>query len=489
MPEYFLGIDLGTTATKVGLFDASGVRVALEQAVVPVERPAPDHVEQDPDAWWASVLECWGRIRAGGVDPGTVVAVGVSGHFSLAFLDELGAPSRPAITWQDARAHEEAHFLSDKYDEARIHNLFGISVPFSPAMPAAKYRWVANNEPEVASRTQWVCHAKDYIALQLCGEVCSDLQSFVGIVNSSTGAADEEYLTDIGLRPSQLPRFTPSYRNAGYTTREAREAMGINIGVPVIIGWIDAFCSMLATGVYREAAAFDYAGTSEIVGIRVSNLRIRHEGLLALPFDKKNSVLYGLTNCGADALAWARDALGISSFDDLLDLAVGVAPSVDLPIFLPYLDGERSPVWDAQARGIWVNLSRRHGKAELAYSVLEGVAYAVWHIIALAEACSSQPVRELVVSGGGARSDIWTQIRADVVGVPAQVTEEMETGALGAAMLATVGHGRHETMADAAHAMTRLGARFEPRDETRAIHNRRRAVYRRIYAATKDLRP
>lgn len=489
MPEYFLGIDLGTTATKVGLFDAEGARVALEQAVVAVERPAPDHVEQNPNGWWESVLQCWGRIRAAGVDPGQVVSIGVSGHFSLAFLDERGAPSRPAITWQDARAHDEAHFLSDKYDEARIHDLFGISVPFSPAMPAAKFRWVANHEPEVAKRTQWVCHAKDYIALQLCGEVCSDLQSFVGIVNSATGVSDEEYLKDIGLRPSQLPRFTPSYRNAGYTTREAREAMGVDIGVPVIIGWIDAFCSMLATGVYREAAAFDYAGTSEIVGIRVPNLRIRHEGLLALPFDKKNSVLYGLTNCGADALAWATDALGVESFDDLLELAKGVTPSVDLPIFLPYLDGERSPVWDAQARGIWVNLGRRHGKAELAYSVLEGVAYAVWHIIALAEACSSQPVRELVVSGGGARSEIWTQIRADVVGVPAQVVEEMETGALGAAMLATVGHGRHETMADAAQAMTRLGARFEPRPETRAIHNRRRTVYRRIYAATKDLRP
>ncbi|MEO2004784.1 MAG: FGGY family carbohydrate kinase [Candidatus Poribacteria bacterium] len=489
MPEYFLGIDLGTTATKVGLFDAEGVRVALEQSAVAVDRPAPDHVEQDPNAWWGSVLDCWSRIRATGIDPADVVAVGVSGHFSVAFLDGRGFPSRPAITWQDSRAHEEAHFLSDKYDEARIHGLFGISVPFSPAMPAAKFRWVAKNEPEVANNTQWVCHAKDYIALQLCGEVCSDLQSFVGIVNSSTGASDEEYLTDIGLRPSQLPRFTPSYRNAGYTTREARDAMGIDIGVPVIIGWIDAFCSMLATGVYREAAAFDYAGTSEIVGIRVPNLRIRHEGLLALPFDKKNSVLYGLTNCGADALAWAKDALGVDSFEGLLDLAKRVTPTVDLPIFLPYLDGERSPVWDAQARGIWVNLGRGHGRAELAYSVLEGVAYAVWHIIALAEACSSRPVRELVVSGGGARSEVWTQIRADVVGVPAQVVEEMETGALGAAMLAAVGHGRHETMADAAHAMTRLGQRFEPRVETRAIHNRRRAVYRRIYAATKDLRP
>ncbi len=489
MPEYFLGIDLGTTATKVGLFDADGVRIALEQAVVPVDRPAPDHVEQDPNAWWQSVLECWEGIRATGIDLGSVAAVGVSGHFSLAFLDALGAPSRPAITWQDARAHEEAHFLSDKYDEARIHDLFGISVPFSPAMPAAKFRWVAHNEPDVAARTQWVCHAKDYIALQLCGEVCSDLQSFVGVVDSNTGATNDDYLEDIGLRRSQIPRFVRSYRNAGYTTREAREALGINIGIPVIIGWIDAFCSMLATGVYREAAAFDYAGTSEIVGIRVPNLRIRHEGLLALPFDKQNSVLYGLTNCGADALAWAKDALGVASFDGLLDLAKGVTPDVDLPIFLPYLDGERSPVWDAQARGIWVNIGRRHGRAEMAYSVLEGVAYAVWHIIALAEACSSQPVRELVVSGGGAQSDVWTQIRADVVGMPAQVVEEMETGALGAAMLATVGHGRHETMADAAQAMTRLGARFEPRAETRAIHNRRRAVYRRIYAATKDLRP
>ena len=489
MAEYFLGIDLGTTSTKVGVFDAEGNRIALAQATCPVTRLRPGWAEQDPRSWWQSVRTCWETIREQGVHPDSIVAIGVSGHFTVTFLDDAGEPARAAITWQDARAVEEARRLAARYPAERTRELFGISVPFSPAMPAAKIRWVTRREPEVAETLRWVCHAKDYIALQLCGEVCSDLQSFVGVVHAWTGEYDEEYLADLGLRPSQLPRFTPPYRNAGYATKEAAAALGIRIGIPIMTGWVDAFCSMLATGVYRKAAGFDYAGTSEIVGVRAPDVPAAHPGLLSLPFDEESAVVYGLTNCGADALAWAREALGVASYEALLELASSVTPSPDLPLFLPYLDGERSPVWDESARGVWVGLHRSHGRAELAFSVMEGVAHAVAQLLALAERFSGTEVRELVVSGGGARSALWNQIRADVTGRPVQSVREIETGALGAAMLAAVGYGAFESMEEAAAAMTRLGERFEPRAEMQALYARRHAVYDSLYQETKELRP
>ncbi|MDA1190890.1 MAG: FGGY-family carbohydrate kinase, partial [Candidatus Poribacteria bacterium] len=420
--------------------------------------------------------------------PDDIVAAGLSGHFTIVFLDAEGKPARPAITWQDARAVEEAEYLSHTYHERESKRLLGMHAPFSPAMPAAKFRWVAQNEPEVMANVHWVCHAKDYVGLQLCGEVCSDVQSFVGVVNARTGAHDDKYLADLGLHRSNLPRWTPAFRNAGYTTKEAREMLGVRIGLPVIVGWVDAFCSMLATGVYRDGAAFDYAGTSEIVGLLASAIPERHAGLLSLPFDRKHAVVYGLTNCGADALAWAKDTLGVETFEGLLELAGSVDASLDLPLFLPYLDGERSPVWDAEARAVWLNVHRRHGRAELAFSVLEGVAFAVRQILEAAAADAGRRVSELVISGGGARSDVWSQIRADVMGFPSQTVEEIETGALGAAMLAAVGYGEHESMADAAGAMTRLGKRFESRADRHAIHTRRYAVYQKVYSATKELR-
>jgi len=484
----YVGIDIGTTATKVGVFDEEGRRVALAKSSCPVSRPQPGFVEQNPDDWWRSVLDSWREVCRQGVSPNDVRAVAVSGHFTTVFLDETGRPARPAITWQDARAVEEAEELSRRYDERRIRELFGVYVPFSPAMPAAKIRWVTSREPFVREHLRWIVQAKDYIVLQLCGEVCSDVQSLLGIVHAVTGEADKEYLNDLGLDPSQLPRIVRPYRNAGYMTVEGYRATGIRIGVPVIVGWIDAFCSMLATGIYRPNAAFDYAGTSEIVGIRAAALPERHDGLLALPFDRKSAVVYGLTNCGADALAWATSALGAASLDELVEIASRARPSVDNPIFLPYLEGERSPVWDAQATGVWVNLRRSHGREELAYSVLEGVVYAVAQILeAASKAANAQPA-ELIVSGGGAKSDLWNQIRADVTGLPVQVVEETETGALGAAMLAAVGHGEFEAMSDAAEAMTRLGKRWEPRPDVHTLHRRRRAVYDAIYEATRGLR-
>jgi sugar (pentulose or hexulose) kinase len=487
--QLFLGVDLGTSATKLGVFDAQGRRIALARAECKVARPKPGWAEQNPDDWWTSVLTCWSQIRAEGVPPNDIRAVGLSGHFTVVFLDEYGRPARPAITWQDARADEEAAYLADRYDAAHARALFGVNVPVSPAMPAAKIRWVMTRCPEEARRVRWVAQAKDYVALQLCGEVCSDPQSLIGIVHPSTGDWDDAYLADLGLIPAHIPRITPPFRNAGYVTKEAYDATGIRIGVPVIMGCVDALCSMLATGVYRPGAAFDYAGTSEIVGLRVPKPPEDHPGLIALPFDRKSAVVYGLTNCGADVLSWARDALGADSYEEVLALAAEARPDADAPLFLPYLDGERSPVWDADARGAWLNVRRHHGRAELAFSVLEGVAFAVAQILRLAaEAAGVQP-EEIVVSGGGARSDLWAQVRADVVGLPVQVVEEAETGALGAAMLAAVGFGEFEAMADAAEAMTRVGKRLSPRRELREIYRRRQRVYDAAYAATRSLRP
>ncbi|MBM3215821.1 hypothetical protein FJZ36_12990 [Candidatus Poribacteria bacterium] len=488
MPKLFLGIDIGTTATKVGVFGSDGKRLALASAGCPVRREHPGWAEQDPEDWWRSFLACWEDVRADGIAPGDINAVGVSGHFSTVFLDAEGKPARPAITWQDARAVDEAEYLTQKYDETATQSLAGARVPFAPSMPACKVRWVMTRQPEVAARVRWIAQTKDYIALQLCGEVCSDVQSMLGLVHVGTGVADPDYAADLGIRPSHIPRIAPPFRNAGYVTHEAYEATGLRIGVPVSLGWVDAFCSMLATGVYRPGAAFDYAGTSEIVGVRVTTEPRRHDGLLALPFDRKSSVVYGLTNCGADALAWAKETLGLSSFDELLGLASTVETDASNPMFIPYLDGERSPIWDADATGSWINLRRNHGRNHLAHAALEGVAYGVSQLVTLAGLYGSVCPSELVVSGGGARSDLWSQIRADVTGLPVQVVDEVETGALGAAMLAAVAYGEYESMADAAEAMTRTGKRFQPDMNAHRLHRARQQRYDMAYDAMRVLK-
>lgn len=484
----FLGIDLGTSATKVGVFDETGRRLALASAPCVISRPAPGWFEQDPADWWESVVACLRQVWSGGVDAAAVQAIGLSGHFTTVFLDASGEPVRPAITWQDARAVAEAARLEAAVTAAEARGFLGIELPFSPSMPPARVAWVTAHDPDAAKRLRWIAQAKDYIAARLTGEVTSDRHSMLGLVHIETGAADAGYLGEMGISPAVVPRLAEPDETVGVVSRRAADETGLRAGTLVAAGWIDAYCSMVGTGMNLPNCAFDYAGTSEIVGLLSDRMPLETRGLLVIPLKPGMIAVYGLTNSGSGSLSWAVGALGAgAALEALVTEAATVAPGCDGMLFLPYLDGERSPVWDPDVRGAFLGVSSLHRRPHFIRSVLEGVACSLSQLIGIACSLTDRTPERLMVSGGGAKSEVWSQIRADVAQLPVSVCAETETGSLGAAILASVAAGAFADLTQAASAMVSVDRVVEPRIELSELYAELQARYDKAYAAVRQV--
>ena len=292
MSSYFVGMHVGASNVTVGAFDADGHCASLAKAPFRVSYPGPCRVEHDPTEWWAGVLACWAELTQAGVAPGDVVSVGLSCRSSLVFLDTHGVPVRPAIASADRRAVAQAVALADAYDESSAESMFGLPLSFEAERPAAQLRWVMTREPEVAERVHWVCQAKDFLGLQLCGEVSSDLASFVGVAHAFSGQTDPAYLADLGIRASQLPRWTLSTRNAGYSTREAQASLGLRIGIPIVTGAVDPICRMIGTGALRRGSVVMCGGAPAILGVVTPSVPRALKGFQALPFDPSGLFAY-----------------------------------------------------------------------------------------------------------------------------------------------------------------------------------------------------
>ncbi len=484
----FLGIDLGTSATKVGVFNEKGERVALASAPCAVSRPNPGWFEQRPDDWWGSVISCLKQIWSAGVAPSEIESIGLSGHFTTVFLTESGQPARPAITWQDARAADEAAELARTVGPDDAQKLLGIDLPFSPSMPPARVAWVTKNDSNCAGDIRWIAQTKDYIASRLTGEVTSDRHSMLGLVHTVTGQTDEEYLNRLGITSQMIPRLAEPDEVVGCVSKVASRETGLPVGVPVAAGWIDAYCSMVGTGMNLPQCAFDYAGTSEIVGLLSSEMPSEPCGLLAIPLKPGKVAMYGLTNCGSGSLAWAVEAIGGGEpIEKLLAEAETAPPGCDGLLFLPYLDGERSPIWDAAARATFLGIDSQHKRPHFLRAVLEGVAFSVSQIIGIARTQTGIEPIAFMVSGGGAKSALWSQIRADVSQLAVNVCKETETGALGAAILAAVAGGFYGDMSEAAANMVSVERTVEPNAGHRTLYAESQARYEAAYPAIRDV--
>ena len=483
-----LGLDVGTSSCKAVLFDPAGHRLALAAAPCRLTRPAPGWVEQDPREAWRSVVRALRGLWAQGADPRQVAGIGLSGHFSSVFLDAAGLPAVPGLTWLDRRASAEAQWLAEEVGEARMARYLGLHLPLSATMPPARVLWLTRNRPQEMARVTWAGQTKDYVGWRLHGLRVSDGHSAMGLAHCPDGGLRPEYLALLGLSPAAVPPVRAPWVVAGQVTPAAARATGLAAGTPVVTGWIDSYCSMLGTGLADPTRGFDIAGTSEVVGLlATAPCRGRQRrGQLVIPLDASRTVVYGLTNAGADSLAWARAAWGAgASYARLLAEAEATPPGADGLLFLPYLEGERSPLWDERATGALLNLRRDHGRGHLTRAVLEGVAFSVRHNLECACTVAKRTVSGLRVSGGGALGAVWNQVKADVLGLPLQAVAEPETGALGAAMLAGIGIGWYADLAGADEAMVRRAQEWEPRPD---VHVRYASLYRRYRAAYPALK-
>lgn len=519
MPAYLLGLDVGTTSCKAGLWSTSGALLALATAPHPVERPHPGWAEQDPELYWQAAAECLRHvIETGGVPATSIAGLGACGQApSLVVLDGQLRPARPAILWQDTRARAEAAELARDPGPGVLADWLALKWPLDASFPPARLLWLRRHEPEVLERGQALLQPKDYVNFRLTGTLACDSWSSRGLVNQVSREAPAALYARLGVRRELVPPCSLPHAVIGYVSEQAAAETGLSAGTPVVAGWSDAMAAMLGTGGFAAPGlACDIAGTSEVVGItvRAAQLPADPAPLMAAPLlDTGLAALYGPTQSSGAAvewvlrLGWTDERPGTNekrsqrtgrelplvtrplsaALDRALAAAADVPPGADGLVFLPYLEGERAPLWDPMARGALVGVTGRHERAHITRAVLEGVAFSVRHILDYARLRSGATPTAVRLGGGGARIEVWNQIKADVLQLPLLACQTTETGVLGAAMLAGLAIGQFADVAAASLAMVQPGDEVRPRAEHAPVYDAAYLVYRELYPRLRGL--
>ncbi|MHB8620542.1 MAG: xylulokinase [Chloroflexota bacterium] len=473
------GLDVGTSNAKGGVFDLAGHPLALASASYAISRPQPGWAEQDPEAWWRAVLAILGDL-AGQVDLARVAAVGVCSQVNThVFVDEAGQSLGPAITWQDQRCAGIAAAIDGSLAEADRVRLWGGPFTVDPSFLLPRVRWFKQHQPEAWPRVRWVLSPKDYINLRLTGHVATDPISPIGLVGTGRRYIDGVLDLVPECRPLMPPLRPFTHRLGSVSAAET----GLPAETTAVVATMDAWGNLYGSGLIEPGQAMEVAGTSEIVGVLSAESHPARGVITFLPVDG----LYlhaGPTQAGGDALRWLTQVLGRPLEETLAQAADAPAGSGGL-VFLPYLMGERAPLWDAEARGVFFGLRADHAAGHLAMAVLEGVAFSARHLLeAIREAAGLRPpaVRS---SGGGSRSDLWCQVKADVLGLPVHRLSVRDTGVLGAALMAGVGAGLFPSLPAAAAGMVHVERAFTPNPGHQPLYDDLYGLYRSLYPALK----
>lgn len=461
-----LGIDLGTTEVKAGLVSLDGRLLGLARAGYATNVDAASgRAEQDPEAWWGAIVAAVREVARR--SPAEIAAIGIDGHGpTLVPVDAAGRPTRPAIIWQDTRSRAEAAELS------AATGLQGWSLA---GLPAAL--WLERHEPAAAAATAHHLATWDFVAHRLTGRAATSLahgQPF----------PDGAVLAAAGLDPSRVPAPVAAGSVVGETTAEAAAALGIRTGIPVVAGVVDAWASYHGAGMTKAGDAMDPGGSAGGFGVYWDRpIAVPGSFATIAPLPGLFSVGGAMAATGR-ALDWFRlDVLGGErSTEALLEEAGAIPAGSDGVLFLPYLAGERSPLWDPTARGAFVGLTLGHGRGHLVRAILEASAFAIRHVAEPILAAGID-VEAMRACGGPARSETWNQVKADVTGFVVEVPAVLETAVLGAAILGATGIGAYQDLPAAIRGMTRVARRLEPRAELRQRYDAAFDAYVRLHPA------
>ncbi|WP_114389738.1 xylulokinase [Notoacmeibacter marinus] len=481
----FLGIDIGTSAVKVVVAPAHGDVVATASAPLPISSPRPLWSEQAPDDWWTATVTACAEARAHAPDAwAKIVAIGLSGQMHGATV--LGAdrrPLRPAILWNDGRAFAECNVMAE--------NLPGLGqiagVPAMPGFTAPKILWLRDHEPETYNAIAYILLPKDYVRLQMTGEMATDMADAAGTLwldearRQWSDALCEASATD----PAWLPALYEGTGESGRLTAEAAEALDLQPGTPVAAGGGDAATGAVGIGAVKDGDAFLSLGTSGQFFIADESYRPDPESYVhafahAVP---ERWFRMGVMLNGASPLAWFSSVAG-ADIPTLLAEA-GQAREDRLPLFLPYLTGERSPHNDPYIRGTFSGLESSTSRGEMARAVIDAIAYCFRDARDSLAAAGGVVDRAMAI-GGGTRSDLVLQTLADALGLTLVRTVGAETGpAYGAARLAAVMSG--ELSLDDLAKKPATEKVFEAKGEQAERHAERHRRYRALYHALAPL--
>jgi xylulokinase len=489
-PIFLIGIDVSTTATKALLVDQTGKEIAAASSHYSYDKPRDLWSEQDPNVWWEGATQSLGEVMGKtGVRPEQVAAIGLTGQMhGLVLLDQAGSVLRPAILWNDQRTQSQCDEIHNRIGRARFIRITG-NVALT-GFTAPKILWVKQNEPRVYARARHILLPKDFLRYKLTGQFALDKAGGAGTVLFDLKSRDwsAEVLRALDIDRGWMPTTFEGPEVTGAVTPEASAATGLRAGTPVVAGAGDQAAQAVGVGAVESGIVALTLGTSGVVFASTDTALIEPEGRLhafchAVPGKWH---LMGVMLSAGGSLQWYRDTMapGID-FDELLHEAESVPAGSEGLQFLPYLSGERTPYPDPLARGAWVGLTSRHGRGHLTRAVLEGVAFGLKDSFELIRAAGLGKIHQVRASGGGARSRLWRQILADVLGCELVTVNTSEGAAYGAALVAGVGAGVWRDVPAACAASVQITGAAAPEARQVDSYHKAHSIYRSLYPALK----
>ena len=494
-----LGIDIGTSSSKGVLGTLDGRIIAQHSVPHSFEMPRPGWAEQDADAvWWHDFcLISRALISQAGIDPARIAAVGCSAIApTMLPLDENYRPLRPAILYGiDTRAGDEIGELTDLLGEDAIFARSGHTLSAQSVGPKAL--WYRRHQPDLFGRTRKIVSAATYLVFRLTDRFVVDnyvapyFTPFFDVNRLDWHAEWVEQVCPL----EWLPETAWSVEQAGRVTARASEETGIPAGTPVAVGTADALAEAVAAGAMTNGDLVVMYGTTLFLIQTTAQYRAHRDLWASVHLGPGAAILAaGMSTSGA-LLAWFRDELaaeerteaeqsGDNAFALLAERAAKTAPGADGLIALPYFSGERTPINDVYARGVFFGLTLSHTRAHLYRSCLEGIAYGLRHNIEVMAEARAMP-RRLVAIGGGAQDALWLQICSDVTGLPQDVPRQIIGAAHGDAYIAGMAAGVFSDWGPLQESWVKIERRIEPNAEAKAIYDELYPVYRDLYRDTR----
>jgi xylulokinase len=500
--SYMMGIDVGTTGTRVVVVRPDGHVVgAATGDHSPMTMLKPGWAEQDPAEWWEATIQAVrAALEAAGLRGSDIVAIGLSGQMhGVVLLDKAHAVLRPSLIWCDQRSQAQCDWITQQVGAERLIQL--VSNPALTGFSAPKLLWVRDNEPQIYERAALFLLPKDFLRFKLTGEFATEVSDASGtlLLDVTNRKWSSEMLGALEIDSKLLPRVYESPEITGQITHETAAVTGLKAGTPVVGGGGDQASSAVGNGIVLPGLTSATLGTSGVIFTYTDAPKLDPQGRIhtfchAVP--GKWHVM-GVTQGAGLSLRWFRDNFGeseawyarqtgVDPYDLLIQEAEKIPPGSQGLLWLPYLMGERTPHLDAQARGMWFGLTAAHRRAHMIRSILEGVAYSLRDSLEIFRELGI-PVEQIRASGGGSRSFLWREIQADIYGKELVMLRTAEGSAFGAALLAGVGAKIYSSVEESAKQAIQIRERMLPHPEKVQIYDRQYQIYRSLYPAVRDL--
>lgn len=496
---YLLGIDIGTSACKVAVFDRQGQVVSSASGDYPVYYPKEGWAEQNPEEWWEAVCRATREVlQKGEISPEQIAGIGIDGQsWSAIAIDKNGKVLTNTPIWMDTRAQDICQRLNDEIGEDAIFCVAGNSL--QPSYTTAKILWYKENLPDVYRRIDKILQSNSFIAFRLTGAVTQDISQGYGLhcFEMRTGEWNREMCDKLGIPIEFLPEIVSCDHIVGTVSEEAAEKCGLFAGTPVVAGGLDAACGTLGAGVIHPGETQEQGGQAGGMSICMNTYKADPRLILGYHVVPKQWLLQGGTTGGGGVMRWferefadyerqMQETTGISSLNQLNLAAESIEPGSEGVVFLPYMAGERSPIWNPDAKGVFYGLDFSKTKGHMVRACMEGVALSLRHNLETAEEAGAK-AEVLRAMGGSANSLLWTQIKSDITGKPIIVPSSDTATTLGAAILAGVGVGFYRDYEEAVSLTVKETRIHEPNPENKEVYDQAYKTYLNLYDSLKKL--